>query len=578
MSDSDGLEVELTYGLGASVLKPLENGLGSGDLTLNTSSRPSPALLEALNTSLEKIDGNSSSRKIKRRNDTEVDAIHNTLSPYHISPAQPYLTESGRLFHAGRLCIILVGLPARGKTHLTVSLTRYLRWLGVKTHPFHMGDYRRRFLSDDDMRDEYFAVNPSKETTSIIQKVFDECMSDMAKFFNEHGGQVAIFDAINGRESERKSLVETFGKQSIRTLFIESLVTDPELIISNVKQVRTCPDYKGWNVEKAVENYLVRISKKINDYQEIKESESLSYIKIINFGQKMTVNNLTFGYLLNRIVFYLLNARIKSGCVYFAREGKVEKVETEKPQANTTTSDKSSTNIKTDFSLSDEGIEYSKTLAEVVLKKLEERRNEERQLDNDVSVDLNVNDIKAVTDESYTDPKSTKSAESLTPVESKAPENINDEETNFAIWTSTRIKSRETAQFFESKGIPINQKSQLKDLNQGDVAGLTHSEIEEKFPNELKKHEENPYHHPFPRGESYHDVAVRMEPLILEMERMPGDLLVIADECVLRVLYGYLMACSVTDIPHLKFPENEIVEVRFNAYANYAHRYQIYDK
>jgi 6-phosphofructo-2-kinase/fructose-2,6-biphosphatase 4 len=52
-----------------------------------------------------------------------------------------------------------------------------------------------------------------------------------------------------------------------------------------------------------------------------------------------------------------------------------------------------------------------------------------------------------------------------------------------------------------------------------------------------------------------------MEPIILELEREENDLLIIAHESVLRVLYGYLMACNAADIPKLEFPRDEIIEV-----------------
>jgi len=58
---------------------------------------------------------------------------------------------------------------------------------------------------------------------------------------------------------------------------------------------------------------------------------------------------------------------------------------------------------------------------------------------------------------------------------------------------------------------------------------------------------------------------VRLEPIILELEREQNDLLIIAHESVLRVLYGYLMACDAMSIPTLKFPRDQIIEVIFYA-------------
>ena len=78
-------------------------------------------------------------------------------------------------------------------------------------------------------------------------------------------------------------------------------------------------------------------------------------------------------------------------------------------------------------------------------------------------------------------------------------------------------------------------------------------------------------------SKSYHDLAVRLEPIILELEREKNDLLIIAHESVLRVLYGYLMACNATDIPTLSFPRNEIIEIIPASYNNTATRITIPD-
>lgn len=97
-----------------------------------------------------------------------------------LAPAQLYSTESGRLFHSGRIVIATVGLPARGKTHLSVALARYLRWLGVKTRVFHLGDYRREHVGDgNDVPEDYFFVNASASTVLLRQKILKKCRDDI---------------------------------------------------------------------------------------------------------------------------------------------------------------------------------------------------------------------------------------------------------------------------------------------------------------------------------------------------------------------------------------------------------------
>lgn len=61
----------------------------------------------------------------------------------------------------------------------------------------------------------------------------------------------------------------------------------------------------------------------------------------------------------------------------------------------------------------------------------------------------------------------------------------------------------------------------------------------------------------------------------MELEREQNDLLIIAHESVLRVLYGYLMACHAVDIPKLSFPRNEIIEIIPASYNNEAKRITI---
>jgi hypothetical protein len=59
----------------------------------------------------------ANSPRFRRKSSTFVDAIHELPATGELAPAQLYSTESGRLFHSGRIAIVTVGLPARGKTY-----------------------------------------------------------------------------------------------------------------------------------------------------------------------------------------------------------------------------------------------------------------------------------------------------------------------------------------------------------------------------------------------------------------------------------------------------------------------------
>lgn len=70
-----------------------------------------------------------------------------------------YTTASGLLFHAGKILVVTIGLPARGKTHISRALERYLRWMGVKTQVVSLGDYRRKTLGGaQKLPPDYFSL------------------------------------------------------------------------------------------------------------------------------------------------------------------------------------------------------------------------------------------------------------------------------------------------------------------------------------------------------------------------------------------------------------------------------------
>lgn len=460
----------------------------------------------------------ANSPRYRRSSSTFLDGVHDLkaqkATPMSRAPAQLYSTESGRLFHSGRIAIVLVGPPARGKTHISVSLARYLQWLGVKTRIFHLGDYRRATMgADAKVPDDYFYTNASAKSVMLRQKIIKKCRDDIYNWLNNENGQVAIYDAVNPLAIGRRALAKEFQEHDVQTLFLESHVTDGRILNENARSVKIfSPDFQGIDPDEAARLYLERISARIPDFETMNEKD-LNYIKLINAGEQQIVNNVNFGYISGRIVFYLTNLHIKFRRTFFVRAG-------------TSCEEESYT---ADAPLSDDGKIYAQKLTETLLK--------HRESEIKASVD------KGGPDESHK---------------------------TFSVWTSTRRRTVETAEPLRALGVPVRQRSEMKALHPGVCEGLTEQEMKNMYPEEVKKHEVDPYHHRYPRADSYHDLAVRLEPVILELEREKNDLLIIAHESVLRVLYGYLMACDAMSIPKLKFPRNKIIEIIPASYQNLA--------
>lgn len=526
----------------------LYNGFGSKPLTRNTSlgrrTKKRWSFHDSSKPNLVERPANFNNRR--RLSDvTGIDGVHKEIDATHISPAQLYSTESGRLFHAGKICIALAGLPGRGKTHLSVSLTRYLRWLGVKTHSFHLADYRRRGANTDDMERVLDVIHPTtEEGVEFRNRIVNSCLNDMLNFFEKDKGQVVIYDAINATPKFRKELNDKFRSLNIQCIFIESTVTDESILRKNIESAaRSSPDYENWNYELAFKDYSDRINILTPHYIEMEQKgddKDLSCIRVINFGQRIELHNSNYGYLINKVVFFLMNSRIKLGSAYFARCYKNE------------------IDYSLDPPLDEGGLRYAHNLTRTLVEHLKSRSRDFTS--------------------STTTGAPTKLAKTLSTDDKHPPtgaDGVDDD--SFVVWTSAKKRTIETTKHFRDLGVKVRHRIQLSQKNPGVIAGMSDEEIQEKYPSEYEKFLKDPYHHRYSRAELYHDLAIKIEPLILEMERMSGDILIIADETVLRVFHGYLMAFSCYDIPLLDFAEDEIVEVKFSAYSNSASRIPIKD-
>ncbi|KAJ6692238.1 6-PHOSPHOFRUCTO-2-KINASE/FRUCTOSE-26-BISPHOSPHATASE [Salix purpurea] len=256
------------------------------------------------------------------------------------------------------LAIVLVGLPARGKTFTAAKLTRYLRWLGHHTKHFNVGKYRRLKHGTNQSADFFRADNP--EGMEARNEVAALAMDDMIAWMQE-GGQVGIFDATNSTRKRRNMLMK-MAEGKCKIIFLETLCNDERIIERNIRlKIQQSPDYAEQpDFEAGLQDFKSRLANYEKVYEPVEEG---SYIKMIDMvsghGGQIQVNNIS-GYLPGRIVFFLVNTHLTPRPILLTRHGESR--------------DNVGGRIGGDNVLSDAGEIYAKKLANFVEKRLKSEK------------------------------------------------------------------------------------------------------------------------------------------------------------------------------------------------------------
>lgn len=156
------------------------------------------------------------------------------------------------------------------------------------------------------------------------------------------------------------------------------------------------------------------------------------------------------------------------------------------------------------------------------------------------------------------------------------------------LWTSTLRRTKETAQFIEHDTLehtwdngdvgewvqfrPMARRN-LDELYAGTCDGMTYKEIEQVFPEEFERRQADKLSYRYPRGESYMDVTLRLEPLAQEMERTREPVLVVGHQGILRILYAYFMGLDRKEAPYVSIPLNNVIELTPHAYGCHEKRF-----
>lgn len=195
------------------------------------------------------------------------------------------------------------------------QVQRYLRWLGIDTEIFNVGCERQKLAN---RIDHTFFDFHNANGMSQREQAAEATLTAMMDWFDEGKGTVAIYDGTNCTRARRAWIHKQLASRGIEVLFIESICQDESIIQSNIQDIISKnPDYHDMDPAVAEADFKQRVKHYEEMYETITE-DHLTYLKIIDANQQCIIN-LVRGYLESRIVYFLMNVKIRPKSIWFSR-------------------------------------------------------------------------------------------------------------------------------------------------------------------------------------------------------------------------------------------------------------------
>ncbi len=193
-----------------------------------------------------------------------------------------------------KLYIVMVGLPARGKSTVAKRLREGLCAENVETRIFNNGDLRRVHFGNSSAMPEFYHPDNQEGRTKREELALANIRS--AKVWLEEGGSVAILDATNASRSRREVIEREL--QNAPILYIECVTDDPELLRLSVQRKAKLPELAHLSVEEAVAAF----TKRVEYYHRISvplEDEG-AYVRVDSFRNEILKEQFSY-----KIPYYL---------------------------------------------------------------------------------------------------------------------------------------------------------------------------------------------------------------------------------------------------------------------------------
>ncbi|KAI0137318.1 6-phosphofructo-2-kinase-domain-containing protein [Xylariales sp. AK1849] len=494
---------------------------------------------------------------------------------------------------AAKLVIIMVGLPARGKSYITKKVKRYLSWQQHNTRIFNVGNRRRvavgltspnkqrhdpmdapaqvakillngneakietprskeptQWSLDDpnttplDQSANFFDPK-NAEALRIREQVAIDTLDELLDYLISGGGAVGILDATNSTIERRQRVFDHIKAREpkLGILFIESVCQNPTILEANMRLKLSGPDYKDKNPEKSLRDFKARVRQyesayvPLGDYE---EDHAMQYIKMTDVGKKLTHFGLE-GFLSGGIAHYLSSFNLAPRQIWLTRHGQ--------------SIDNQLGKIGGNSDLTERGHLYGYTLYRFITQKRKEWLVEQKN-------------------------KIAQSSFPPLPGDRSPPyPELNREldEKNTCVWTSMLTRSIQTAEYFEADDdYDTKAWEMLNELNAGKFEGMTYEGIAQDHSDEYTKRQRDKLHYVYPGvgGEGYLQIISRLRDMVREIERIKDHVVVIGHRSVCRVLLAYFMDLTRDDIADLDVPLGMLYALEPKPYGFEFHAYK----
>jgi broad specificity phosphatase PhoE/predicted kinase len=180
-----------------------------------------------------------------------------------------------------KLYIVMVGLPARGKSTMANKIKEDLRNDSVKARIFNNGDLRRKLFPMNTSVAEFY--NPENREGMAIREKIAMINMERARNCLREGGDVAILDATNVSLARRKKIQAYLNDYPI--LFIECINNNEEILDASIRRKIETSEFRHLTSEEAIKNFEKRILYYVSIYTPLKMESN--FIKIDSLYKKV---------------------------------------------------------------------------------------------------------------------------------------------------------------------------------------------------------------------------------------------------------------------------------------------------